>query len=77
MQAKSIKGATPEEIKSALEQCMADASLPGGQGFKPTLAIVFLSIKLNREAVSAIFTEHDIAIFGVTTNGEFIDAETE
>ena len=34
MKAKSIKGKSPEEIKAALEQSMAD-------GFKPTLAIVF------------------------------------
>ena len=35
MKAKSIKGKSSEEIKSALQQSMAD-------GFKPTLAIVFL-----------------------------------
>jgi hypothetical protein len=35
MEAKSIKGNSPEEIKAALEQSMAD-------GFSPTLAIVFM-----------------------------------
>ncbi len=34
MKAKSIKGKSPEEIKIALEQSMADARLPDGQGFK-------------------------------------------
>ena len=37
MKAKSIKGASPEEIRSGLQQSMAD-------GFTPTLAIVFASI---------------------------------
>ena len=36
MIAKSIKGKTTEEIKQALEKSMAG-------GFKPTLALVFLS----------------------------------
>jgi hypothetical protein len=31
MKAISIKGKSPEEIKTALEQCMADARLPDGQ----------------------------------------------
>ncbi len=35
MKAKSIKGNSPEEIKTALEQSMAD-------GFQPTLAVVFI-----------------------------------
>jgi hypothetical protein len=38
MKAKSIKGKSPLEINTALEQSMAD-------GFKPTLAFVFISIK--------------------------------
>lgn len=66
MKAKSIKGKSTEEIKSALEQSMAD-------GFKPTLAIVFLSIKQDKESVSKIFDKAGIQVFGATTNGEFID----
>jgi len=38
MKAKSIKGKSAEEIKIALTDCMAD-------GFKPTLAIVFISVR--------------------------------
>lgn len=64
MKAKSIKGKSPEEIQSALEERMAD-------GFKPTLAIVFLSIVHDREEISKIFTEKEISVFGATTNGEF------
>jgi hypothetical protein len=68
MQAKSIKGNSTEEIKSALQQSMAD-------GFTPTLAIVFLSIKQDRNAISAILDKESIAVYGATTNGEFIDEE--
>ena len=69
MKAKSIKGKSTEEIKSALEQSMAD-------GFKPTLAIVFASIQLDRKAIGKLFDDAGISIFGATTNGEFIDEQT-
>lgn len=69
MQAKSIKGKSPEEIKTALEQSMGD-------GFSPTLAIVFLSIKQDRASICRILNAAGIAIYGATTNGEFIDEET-
>lgn len=45
--------------------------------FKPTLAIVFLSVKQDREAISILLEENDIQIFGATTAGEFIDGEIE
>lgn len=64
MQAKSIKGNSTEEIKAALEQSMAD-------GFKPTLAIVFISIKQDRNTICKILDDAGIAIYGATTNGEF------
>jgi hypothetical protein len=70
MKAKSIKGKSTEEIKTALEQSIAD-------GFKPTLAIVFLSIKQDRTAICKLLDSHGIAIFGATTSGEFIDEVTE
>lgn len=70
MQAKSIKGKSTEEIQAALQQSMAD-------GFKPTLAIVFLSVKQNREAISKLLDDKGIQIFGATTAGEFIDGEIE
>src|ERR1700712_5232660 len=46
-------------------------------GFKPTLAIVFVSVSQDRAAVWKILDDDDIAVFGVTTNGEFTDEETE
>ena len=64
MRAKSIKGNSPDEIKAVLSQATAD-------GFKPTLAIVFLSVKQNRDAMSKMFDEKGVAVFGVPTNGKF------
>jgi hypothetical protein len=70
MNAKSIKGKSTGEIKTALAEIMAD-------GFKPTLAIVFMSVSQDRSAISSTLDEAGIAIFGSSTNGEFIDEETE
>ncbi len=64
MKAKSIKGNSATEIQSALAQSMAD-------GFTPTLAMVFLSVKQDRKAVCKILDDAGIAIFGATTHGEF------
>ena len=68
MKAKSIKGKNPEEIESALKKCMAD-------GFAPTLAIVFLSVKQDRQTICGILEKEGIAIYGATTDGEIIDSE--
>ncbi len=70
MNAKSIKGKSTAEIKTALAESMAD-------GFKPTLAIVFMSVSQDRSTISKILEEAGTAIFGSTTNGEFIDEEAE
>jgi len=68
MKAKSIKGKSPEEIKIALQQSVAD-------GFKPTLAVAFLSIEQNIEAICAILDKQEISIFGATSSSEFIEGE--
>lgn len=70
MKAKSIKGKSTEEIGSALTTSLAD-------GYKPTLAILFISVKQDREAISKILDDQGIQIFGATTAGEFIDSEME
>jgi len=75
MKAKTIKGKSPEEIKAALQQSMADDCLPDKQIFKPTLAIVFISVKQDRDAIVSLLDKENIAIFGATTSGEFIDGE--
>lgn len=66
MKSKSIKGKSSEEIKTALVESMAD-------GFKPTLAIAFISIKQNRRVVSEILQKENIDLFGATSCGEFIN----
>lgn len=70
MKAKSIKGKSTEEIQSALQQSMAD-------GFKPTLAIVFLSAMNEIEAISSLLDKEGITIFGATTFAEFTEQDAE
>lgn len=66
MKAKSIKGRSLAEIKQALGNSCAD-------GFSPTLAIVFISVDMDWRQTRDLFSEKNIAVFGATTNGEFID----
>ena len=66
MTAKTIKGNSPEEIKTELQDSISD-------GYKPTLALIFISVKQDREAVCEIFNQKGIDIFGATSSGEFID----
>jgi hypothetical protein len=68
MKAKSINGNSTEEIKAALALSITD-------GFKPTLAFVFMSVKQDIEAVSNLLDQHGIQIFGATSSGEFIDGD--
>lgn len=68
MQAKSIKGNSTSEIKTALEKSMLD-------GYQPTLAFVFMSIKQDRDAVCDLLNAAGISIFGATSCGEFIDGD--
>ena len=66
MKAKSIQGNSAKEIKTALAQSKAD-------GFTPTLAIVFLSVTQDINTICELLDKQNIAVFGATTNGEFID----
>ena len=70
MKAKSIKGNSTAEIETALLQSLAD-------GFIPTLAIVFLSLKQDRQQICTLLDDAGITVFGATTNGQFIDEETK
>lgn len=70
MRAKSIKGKSIEEIKSALADSLAD-------GYKPTLAFVFLSIQHSKEAICRLLDNQGIAVFGATTSAEFTDEGIE
>ncbi len=68
MLAKTIKGNTAGDIQLALTQSLAD-------GYKPTLAIVFISVKQDGEAVCSLLNDEGIQVFGATTSGEFISPE--
>lgn len=65
MKAKSIKGKSTQEIQSALKESLA--------GYKPTVAIVFISIKQDRRAICDLLSGEGIAVLGATSCGEFID----
>jgi hypothetical protein len=54
------------EIQIALKEAIGD-------GFIPTLAIVFISIKQDRKAVREILAAQSIDVFGATSCGEFVD----
>ena len=66
MTAKSMKGNSSEEIETSLQQCMAD-------GFTPTLAFVFCSLKQDPDTICTILENENISIFGASSSGEFID----
>lgn len=66
MNAKTIKGASASETQTSLSESMED-------GFKPTLAIVFISIKQDRKAIIDILSNHHIDVIGATSSGEFIN----
>jgi hypothetical protein len=68
MIAKTIKGTTAGDIQLALTESLAD-------GYKPTLAIVFISVKQDSESVCRILHDEGMQIFGSTTSGEFISPE--
>jgi hypothetical protein len=68
MKAKSIQGKSIGQIQSKFHESMAD-------GFRPTLAIVFVSIKQDRDAICNLLNKEGISIFGATTSGEFISSE--
>lgn len=68
MNAKTIQGKSTEEIETALQQAIDDS-------FKPTLAIVFISVKQDNDAVCRLLNNEGIQIFGSTTSGEFISPE--
>jgi hypothetical protein len=68
MKAKTIKGSSLSEISEKFGDALSD-------GFAPTLAIIFVSIKQDREAICGLIEEKGITIFGATTAGEFVDGD--
>lgn len=68
MKAKSIKGGSLEEIRSAFQQSMVD-------GFKPTLAVVFMPDEKEVQSVCELLDKNGIAVFGASSFGQFIDRD--
>ncbi|MDN3204092.1 FIST signal transduction protein [Algoriphagus sediminis] len=66
MKAKSINGTSPEELNTKLKEALED-------GFSPTLAICFISVKQDRKAIRELLDKAGLTIFGATTNGGFRD----
>ena len=66
MKAKSIHGASISEIKTAFSKSLVE-------GFTPTLAIVFISVKQDRKAICELLESKNIDVFGATSCGEFIN----
>ncbi len=64
MNARSIKGDSPEAINTALQQTMAD-------GFRPALAIVFLTNVAEIDAITDILAKLRINVFGASTSEKF------
>jgi hypothetical protein len=70
MKAKSIKGKSPQEIQSALNESLAD-------GFSPTLAFVFVTRMEDINILTEMIDEKGIAIFGASTSEKFTDEGIE
>lgn len=66
MKAKSIHGISTAEIKNALSDCMSD-------GYKPTMAFVFLTDVEDIDTISALLDVEGIAIFGASTSEKFTE----
>ncbi|MBT8323112.1 MAG: FIST C-terminal domain-containing protein [Eudoraea sp.] len=66
MKSKSINAGSTGDFKIALQKAMSD-------GFAPTLAVVFLSVKQDREEICGLFRMEGIDMIGATSSGEFIE----
>ena len=66
MKSKSIHGASFKEVDRALNSVLTD-------GFTPTVAFVFISVKQDRKAICELMTSKKIEVFGATSCGEFIN----
>ena len=68
MRAKTIKGRSEEELRSLLAETITN-------DYTPTLSIIFLPNTYDFEPYSALFGEKGIAVFGVSSFGQFIDED--
>lgn len=70
MTAVTLKGKSTKDIFSQLNQIISDT-------YKPTLAIVFLSVEQDLQAITGLLSAQNIQVFGATTSGEFTDGDIE
>ncbi len=70
MKAKSIKGNSTADIETALNESMAD-------GYKPTLAFVFLTAVKDIDDIAVVMDAAGIAVFGASTSQKFTDEGIE
>ena len=70
MNARSIKAASIEELKSFVQSTM-------DEGIKPTLAICFFSMFDKREEACNFLGSKGIEVFGASSTGEFVGDEHE
>jgi hypothetical protein len=70
MISKTIKANSTDAIIKEIDKAISD-------GFKPTLAIVFSSIKQDWKTTSDFLDSKGIIVFGATTAGEFINGDIE
>ncbi|WP_296315111.1 FIST signal transduction protein [Winogradskyella sp. UBA3174] len=66
MKAKSIKGKSTEDIKQAIDNSISD-------GFTPTIAVLFISVKQDRKTICELLDSKNIDVLGSTSCGEFIN----
>lgn len=66
MKARTIKANSAQELATALQQSITN-------NFKPTLAIVFISVKQDCKAVCEILQKENIDVIGATSCTEFIN----
>jgi hypothetical protein len=70
MKAKSIQGKSAQEIENKLADIIRD-------GFKPTLAFIFISSKDAIPKLQRLLTDKNIAVFGATTYCHFSENGNE
>ena len=70
MNAKTITGKDPKDIRSALEQL-------AGDGFLPTVGVIFVPSKFNFDGIVEVLNDRNIAIFGSNTPDKFTDQGME
>lgn len=70
MKAKSLQANSIDDLKSLLQESIKD-------GFQPSLAFSFSSLKDEWVKLQALMNEYHIAFFGASSNGEFISEQYE